>query len=237
METLKIETFLNQSTDRETNEYKILNFLKQCREKFNRNKLYPELAELRMIAAKLEAIVEQRNYLKVQLPRKVKGTYVKGDNYEYEDTNGKDDSTQKFNDLVDWALPKIYSTIEEGLIIFDFVMQNLSIEAVGELPAYKDEGYILIPDNKKSLLLINQYQASATYKAGKQIRVVQTKLLRAIPMVLVTKTPEELKEDLLNCIDNIKNPAVYVFKTDLDFDFVQTILPIAKRKLVSAISV
>ena len=213
METLKIETFLNQSTDRETNEYKILNYLKQCREKFNRNKLYPELAELRMIAAKLEAIVEQRNYLKVQLPRRVKGTYVKGSNCELiEDTPGTEDSAQKFDDLVDWALPKIYSTIEEGLIIYDFVMQNLSIEPVGELPAYKDEGYLLIPDNKKSLLLINQYQASAGYTAGKQVRVVHTKLLRAIPSVLVTKSPEELKEDLLNCIDNIKNPAVYVFK-------------------------
>ena len=198
MESLKIETFLTQYTDRETNEYKILNYLKRCKEKFNKNKLYPELAELRMIATKLEAIVEQRNYLKVQLPRKVKGTFVKGNNYEcIEDTPGTEDSEQKLSDLVDWALPKIYSTIEEGLIIYDFVMQNLSIEPVGEIPAYKDEGYMLIPDNKKSVLLINQYQASATYRSGKQIRVVQTRLLRSIPQALITKTPEELKEDLI----------------------------------------
>lgn len=238
MDSLKLEIFLSDSLDRELSEYKILEYIKRCRESFNRNKLYPELAELRLITSRLETIVEQRNYIRIQLPKRVRGTFSIGSEPEFvnEHVDAKN-SVYNPEDLIEWALPKLHGIIEEGLIIYDFVMQNLRVEAVGDIPSYKDEGYFLIPDNRKSILLINQYECSVGYAADKQLRAIQTRLIRSIPLELITKSALEIKEDLLRSINFIKNPPVFYFKTDLDFDFAQTILPIAKKKLISAITI
>ena len=44
--------------------------------------------------------------------------------------------------------------------------------------------------------------------------------------------PEALKIDLIKEFPELPNPATYSFNIEVDFPFNETILPIAKRKLI-----
>ncbi|HKI79969.1 MAG TPA: hypothetical protein VKA26_15610 [Ignavibacteriaceae bacterium] len=233
MEPLNLDMFLTPPRDREISEYKILDYLKNCREEFNTNRLYPELADLRVLASRLETILEQKTYLKTSPSGKVKSTIIKGkyvslESEEYNSENNSDECIE----LIEWTLDQFYSLIEEGLVIYDFVVQNLVLEPVGKIPRYKDEGYLLVPDNINSLLTINQYECSMGYAACKPIRSVKTMVLKSIPLEAHNRPPKEVKKELIK--DKIILPGFSVFscQTDLDFDFTQTILPIARKKLV-----
>jgi len=237
MSNLNLEKFLSISEDREINEYRILDSLKRIRKKFNSNKLYPELAELRVLAARLETNLEQKSYLKVWIPNKIKNATVKGKEITLDTDTLKELLPDQANNsgLIEWSLMQLYSIIDEGQIIFDFVMENIRIEEVGTLPSNKDIGYFFIPDNKNEILQVNQYECSMGYSAQKPIRSVRIGLIKSIPFSQLNKSPLELKTELLNGHGSISNPAVYNFSTDIDFDFVSTILPVAKKKLVSVI--
>lgn len=237
MNNLNLEIFLSISEDREINEYRILDSLKGIQKRFNSNKLYPELAELRVLAARLETILEQNSYLKIWLPYKIKSAGVKGREITLDTDASNELHPVKTNylDLIEWSLVQLYSLIDEGMIISNFVIQNLEIEEVGTLPSLKDEGYFFIPDNKNEILMINQYECSMGYAAQKPIRSVRTRLIKAIQFSKLNKTPLELKSELLDNSESIANPAVYYFSTDIDFDFSRTILPVAKKKLLSVI--
>jgi hypothetical protein len=50
-------------------------------------------------------------------------------------------------------------------------------------------------------------------------------------------TYENIKYDLIKSNNNISNPAVYSIETELTFPIEETLLPIAKRRLVKYISV
>jgi hypothetical protein len=49
-------------------------------------------------------------------------------------------------------------------------------------------------------------------------------------------TYENIKYDLIKNNNNISNPAVYSIETELTFPIEETLLPIAKRRLVKYIS-
>ena len=48
----------------------------------------------------------------------------------------------------------------------------------------------------------------------------------------ILETPEDLKLTLMEHHKEMPNPATFLMDTDLDFPFDETILPVAKRKLM-----
>ncbi len=236
MNHLTLENFISPKSDLESTQYLILSKLALYRKQFNQNKLYPALAELSNLATKLEKLFESNSETRIWLPKQISSSFIKNKDIIYEKTEADNSVNASPFELIKWALPLIKDTIYEGLVIYEFVSDELKVESVGPLPLYKDEGYFIVPDNKKSILIINKYECSIFSSGQLPLKSLKTKLLRAIPSVMVTKSPEEMKEDLLTHFKELKNPAVYICKTDLDFPFAETIFPIAKRKLMSIIS-
>jgi len=236
MNRMSLDTFISGERDLELNQYKVLGGLKEYRAEFNKKKLYPAIADLVNLADQLQEIIKQKNNLEISFPKYIKEYDVKNKKIIYDSLEKLSPNIEFLFDLVEWALPKITEAIEEGLAIHEYVDENLSIEQVGILPLYKEEGYFIIPDNVGLILQIHRFECSLFSSEIEKFRALKTKFIKTIEKVVIDKTPETIKLDLIKEFEDLPNPATFVCETDLDFPFTETIFPIAKRKLMAQLA-
>jgi hypothetical protein len=215
MEQLSLEIFFNPETDWEMNQYRILGGIKTAHAEFDKKRIYPALAMLIKLKRDLNQIKDEKNNLNQQFPKQIKGFDTKEQKviYETSEAINQNDNIEVIFTLIDWALPHINQAIEEGIVLFDFVEENMLLEQVGILPMYKEEGYFMITDNIALELFV---------KSKKQ--------------GIIIRSPEEIKQELINERSDLPNPATFLLDSDLDFPFTETILPVAKRKMISHIA-
>jgi hypothetical protein len=138
--------------------------------------------------------------------------------------------------LINWSLPEIERVIHEGVSVHEYVEKELSVEHVGILPNYREEGYFFVPDNQHQKLKLFRFELSIFKSSEDEYRSLKTRFLKALKQGRVQLSPGSIKLDLIREEKELPNPATYAFDTSLDFPFDQTILPVAKRKLMLAIS-
>ena len=54
---------------------------------------------------------------------------------------------------------------------------------------------------------------------------------------MIKRLPETIKQEIIKERTDLPNPATYHLDTELDFPFSETIMPVAKRKMISHIAV
>jgi hypothetical protein len=232
MPRLSVESFLCAGSDIEMAQYRVLSSLKSYSDDFNHNRLYPGLMELIELKASLESLLEEQSKFLGGLPRAIKKLDLENTEIEYEQMDLSCPPVDHVMHLIEWALEPITKTVEEGTSIYDFVEENLVIKEVGILPLYHDEGYCFVPDNHSSLLYIFSYHLSVYESGQDKYRSLTTRTIRSLDLSCVHTPPESIKLDLIEQLHEYPNPATYLCETDLDFAFAETILPVAKRKLM-----
>lgn len=233
MEALNISTFIKAADDVELSKYKVLAILNRYVSALHKNKVYPALAELISVRNEIELMLEQMSLFDTELVINLNfSDFNEFENYD-EPFEYDEDDLQKVYEFMSWALPEIDKAIEEGKILFDFVDENIQLEEVGVMPLYKNEGYFMIPDKKHDLMKIYKFEMSLFSTPDNPLRTLKSKLVDLISLKAPeTQSPYELKNHILRRFTDLPNPATFYFDTDLDFPFVETILPTAKRKLV-----
>ncbi len=221
---------LSTLEDRELNEYKVLNFLKNCRQNFNKSRLYPDLTELRIIASKLKSFLNQKT------PQSNSRRYSVKNGFEKEScVSLASEDYENIEEIIKCSLSHLNEVIEEGYAIYDFVSSNIEVNLVGHLPEYYDEGYLLIPDHKANQLSVYQYVSSTSLTSPIPLQSLNTSYLMSIPGSEVSLTSKEFRKKLVLKLNSFIDPAIFICLTDLSFDIPHTILPIAKKKLLDII--
>jgi hypothetical protein len=151
----------------------------------------------------------------------------------YEPLSNENADLQFIADLIVWAIPLLKRLIDEGTSIFRFVDERIEFEEVGILPMYREEGYWLIPDAEKSLVHLLRYEISLYPSTTDRFRTLKTRLLESLEQIYVTSSPVSLKHRLIEKYRDLPNPATYYCDTDLEFPYVETLLPVAKRKFMT----
>ena len=236
MTGLSLDQFLSAGPDFEGAQYRILNRLQLVRQAFSRNIIYPHLGELVNLYGTLRTIVGRLDDLREALPGRIKGIDLKSQTVQYEKPKLAPDQMGFVEDLIQWALPLIQEAIEEGRTIFEFVEDHLRLEEVGLLPAYVEEGYLLLPDLRAERLHVLQYQLSIFTRADERFRSLKTTHIKSLPQSTIVRSPRGIKLELVQERRQLPNPATYVVESAIDFPYEQTLLPIAKRKLMRHLS-
>jgi len=238
MERISIKSFFSSETDWELNQYRILGGIKEVCTDFDKKKIYPTLAMLIELKHSLDQIKEERNNLNGKFPRQIKGFDIKEQKIIYEplgDLNHNDNIEVIFT-LIDWALPYINKAIDEGVVLYEFVEKNITLEQVGILPMYKDEGYIMITDNVAFELQVHRYECSLFSSGKDKYRALKTEFVRSEKQEIIRRSPESIKHELIKERKDLPNPATFLCDSNLDFPFVETIFPVSKRKLITHIA-
>jgi len=214
-------------------QYVVLQRLKGYYDEFSHNRLYPGLGDLIQLVSLFDDLIQKKTDLQGLLPHRLKELDIENQRLVYEPVQGNDAEFDKAMDLILWALPHLKKAIEEGMDIYNFVDEHVVIEEVGILPVYREEGYWFVPDMKISRLHLLRYEVSLFAASTERFRTLKTRLLESLELVLVHRSPESIKLELMKKYHDLPNPATYVCETDLDFPYVETILPIAKRKFMT----
>ncbi len=231
MQPLDLNLFLH--TDIESAQYRVLDGLQKTRAAFSRNIIYPHLGMLVHLQKQLHGLIEEMT--------RARKAHPKGDIEEVDLETGAifrsqvdrgGDELKAVEELIRWGLPLIQDAIEEGRAIFEFVDENSQLEEIGVVPSYVNEGYLLIPDRKVEKLHILRYTLSIYTTAEERYRSLKTAHVKTIDEGGVLQSRRSIKLDLISENRDLPNPATYACETGLDFPFQETMLPVAKRKLM-----
>ncbi|MER3523397.1 MAG: hypothetical protein C4326_04850 [Ignavibacteria bacterium] len=233
MRKLTLDTFLAGIGDIESAQYRVLEGLKEYYGEFSHNKLYPSLAELVDLHSALVKIINSMSDMQGHLSHELKEVDLEHGKLVYETTGLTDDDLARAAELILWALPKIQQAIDEGVSIYNFVDEHMKIEQVGILPMYREEGYWFVPEHRAALLHLLRYELSLFTSANERYRRLKTVNIGEIEQRFIHRSPESIKLQLIEQYRDLPNPATYVCETDVDFPYNETILPIAKRKLMA----
>ena len=233
MQRLSLELFISGGRDIETRQYQVLNCLKEYYTEFSHNRLYPAFKELIDVTSTLEGVVGKKENLEGTFPQHFIGVDIEHQQLIFERPSEHDPEFQRAIDLIVWSLPHLKKAIEEAINIYHFVDDHIVIEEVGIMPVYKEEGYWTVPDTRTQRLFLLRYEVSLFSSSAERYRQLKTTVLETIRMTSLRKTPEAFKLDVIERYHDLPNPAMYMCETDLDFPYESTILPIAKRKLMS----
>jgi hypothetical protein len=235
MHKLRLDTFLSGSTDPETRQYHVLEGLKRHYAEFSHNRLYPSLAELVALHAALTNILNSMTDIQGHLPHDLKEVDLEEGKLVYNTGGTTNDEFVGAAELIAWALPRIKQAIEEGISIYNFVEERIKIDHVGILPMYREEGYWFVPENRAALLHLLRYELSLFTAASERFRSLKTTNIGEVEQKFLLQSPESIKLRLIEQYRDMPNPATFVCETDLDFPYAETILPIAKRKLMAQV--
>ncbi len=232
MSKLTLDLFTSGSQDPETKQYLVLQGLKEHYERFSHNRLYPDLAELIHLAEGLEALLQSHEDLQKRLPRSITDLDLEQKKVVTQPSEKEFPELNRMLDFINWALPLVRKAIEEGTTIYNFIDQHIAIEEVGILPVYRQEGYWFVPDLKAELLNLLRYEIALFSSSSERYRTLKTILLESVGEGAVKRSPESVKLSLMEKYHDLPNPATYCCQVDIDFPYHETILPVAKRKLL-----
>jgi len=230
MKPLTLDMFITAAQDSEWGEYMLLAALKHYREEFNQNKLYPGIGELIEMTSTLDAILKEKKTFELSLPRQITGVDTDKNSLIYSHSADIFLSDSIF-EFMSWSLPQLREILDEARTIYDFVEENILIKEVGIIPLYREEGYLLIPDLKMDLLHVLRFELSLFGTQGEAMRLLKTREVKELTGQ--TKDVNSLKIELVQESPELPNPATYRLETELDFPFKETLLPVAKRRLIS----
>ncbi|WP_142714943.1 hypothetical protein [Fodinibius sediminis] len=230
--SLTVQLFTEATSDFETSQYRILAALKIISDDFQKNKIYPHLSHLVELYATLGNVLDRLQDARKKFPKRIKRIDFVNQVIEHEVVFVPGSDLTKTEDLIEWALPYIRAKIEEGRTIYEFASEEIKLQEVGIIPNYTDEGYLFVPDNERSRLLLFQYEVSVFESSTAKYRSLKTSFLKAINKGRAHRSPNAIKLNLISEHGVLPNPATYAFNTRLQFPFQETIFPITKRKLM-----
>ncbi len=231
MNRLHTDTFFSGAYDVETKQYEVLNGIKAYTSEFQHNRLYPALSELIELYGALQDFLNKKNDFK--LPQNLKDVDLDHKQLIFEQGEVANSDLERAVDLIAWAIPRLKQCLDEGREVYNFVDEHIQIEEVGIMPMYKEEGYWFVPEHTSSLMHLIRYQVSLFSSTSERYRSLKTQILESIAQANIHPTHESLKLDLIGKYHDLPNPATYACETDLEFPFLATILPVAKRKLMN----
>jgi hypothetical protein len=237
MTSLDLKKLTSCGSDWETNQYKILIKIKEWLNNFNKNRIFPAIEESIQLNLSLEDILRENIECKLWFDNEIKGKKVNERIMVYEKAHQIGNQLDKLLDFIEWALKLNKPVLEEGRIIKNFVEENLHLKRISCLASnYLGKGYFTLPDNRSQTLNIYLYEIIWEWAEDNLYQRIISNLVRSIPQQMIQSTVEELMLNFIYYSQDLHEPVVFIFETDLDFPYKETIFPIAEEKLLKNLS-
>ena len=234
---LDVKKLTSCGSDWETNQYTILNKVKEWSNNLHRNKLFPSIEESIQLNLALEDILRDNIESKLWFDNEIRSRKINERFIVYEKAHQIGNQLDKLFTFIDWALDLNKPVLEEGRVIKNFVDENLFVKRISTIERnYNGKGYFTLPNNKNQFLNIYLYEIMLDWSEDNLYQRMSSSLVRSIPYYLIEKSIEEIVIDFINSSQTLYEPVVYVFQTDLDFPFKETMFPIAEEKLLKHLS-
>jgi len=234
MKSLSETWFAEGYIDFELKKYTLLAYLQEVNKYFNENKLYPQLADIIFHYNNIAAFRENKKFLQEHFPKKLTGIQMEKLQMLYQQMIEDDELMQELEEIINYSADKIKSTIHSGTAIYEFVEEKIIITPVGIIPLENKEGYFFLSNSSKTTRVYH-YRLSFFEKHDEKYRSIKTLYINDWQRSFAN-TNESIKSELIRSKKELPNPAVYSIEANLGFPIEETLLPVAKRRLVKYIT-
>jgi len=235
MTNIDVKKLTSCNSDWEMNQYTLLSRVKEWESHFRKIQLYPYINDSIELHYKLADILQENLESKWWLEREA-GQRVDDERIiVYEKAQQVSEQLNQLLSFVEWALRINRPIMEEGLILKEFIEDNLTIKPISSEPNFRGKGYFSLTDNKKMVFNIYLYDLKWGWTDDEPEHTLNIKLVRSIPLTIVDSSEEELMRDFIEYSQPLYKPVAYIFKNELDFPYEETIYPVAEEKLLTTI--
>jgi hypothetical protein len=235
MKTLSETWFAEGYIDFELKKYTLLAYLQEVNKYFHESKLYPQLSDIIFHFNNLVAFRENKKFLQEHFPKKLNGLQMEKLQVLYEQMIADDELMQELEDIINFAAAKMKHTINSGVEIYELVEDKIIIAPVGIIPLDTQEGYFFLNTTAQKQTAVYHYRLSFFEKHDEKYRSMKTAYVNSWDKNFIN-TFESIKSELIRYRHQLPNPAVYSIEIGLGFPVEETLLPVAKRRLVKYIS-
>lgn len=220
--------------DFEYKKYQLLGYLKHVNDAFQAKKLYPELSDLQNHYQESVALQNQQHHWSGQIRKKLAGIDREKLQLKYTSEFEELAPLQEVDEILSYAIPRLGSTLTKGRDLFERVNQMLTLQPIGIMPLFRQEGYLFMYETLNRDLRIYQYQVRLFENHIPPRRRVETTLVET-RRKNVTTTFESIKLELLRKNNHLPNPASYLVESKLGYPMEETLLPIAQQKIAQEV--
>ena len=227
---LDVKKLTSCGSDWETNQYTILNKVKEWSNNLHRNRLLPSIEESIQLNLALEDILRDNIESKLWFDNEIRSRKINERFIVYEKAHQIGNQLDKLFTFIDWALDLNKPVLEEGRVIKNFVDENLSVKRISTIDRnYNGKGYFTLPNNKNQFLNIYLYEILLDWSEENLYQRMSSSLVKLIPFNLVDTSIEEMVIEFISNSQTLYEPVVYILETHLDFPFKETIFRLQKK--------
>lgn len=235
MEKLSKDWLTQGLIDFEYKKYVLLAYLQTVKKSFGKVELYPFLADLVFHYRNLVAVKENKTLIRESFPKELSLEEIRKLELSYRELVEDDRIMNELESIIDFAIPHIKNSLEEGTVIYEYVESNLEISPVGVTPLYANEGYLFVTQPPEKETNVYRYQVSIFEDSKEQLRSLNTQFVESVDKNMLN-TYERIKLDLIRKYKDLPNPAAFLMLSKLKVPFTETLMPVAKRLFVKHIS-
>lgn len=231
-----LDLFVKIGSDYEKRQYQVLETLKYIQRRFRSNRIYPELGKMVDLYRNLNDLSGRVKELREELPKRIKEIDLENMRIIREPVYVDPSNLAEVEQMIDWGLPLVKKTIDEGVAVFEYVDENTQVERVGIMPKYRNEGYVFVPHHEEESLNLYKFEISIFHSSEDTYRSLKTSFVESLEWGEVVRSPNEIKLNLIQKYQELPNPATFSINTEVECPFRETLFPVAKRKLVRHLS-
>lgn len=235
MEKLSKDWLTQGLIDFEYKKYVLMAYLQTVKNSFGKVELYPFLADLVFHFRNLQALKENKALIRESFPKELSLEEFKKLEITYREMIEDDSVMSELESIINFALPQIKDSLQEGSVIYEYVESQCEISPIGVTPLYAKEGYLFVTQPPEKETNIYRYQMSIFEGSQEQLRSLNTEFIERVEKSPLN-TYERLKLDLIRKFKDLPNPAAYLILARMKFPFAETLMPVAKRLFVKHIS-
>lgn len=217
--------------DFEYKKYLLLSFLQDVSRDFDMQKLYPSLKELFAHYKQVVSLRDGKEELQRTFAREPKEIDPEKMALVYYSLFTDSDLIKELESIIDYSIPCFEKYLAEGKKIYDAIDRQLTIFPVGLVPLRASEGYIFIRDGKNADTQVFEFDISLFEQPDGKYRGIHTEYIKTCERA-VSFSYHYIKLELIKEKQELPNPATYAIESELTLPLQETLLPVAKMRLL-----
>jgi hypothetical protein len=189
------------------------------------------LSELLQHYQNLIDLKSGRESLKQSFPKTLASADFEQWKLEYKPRENENDFFEMMDALLQYSIPAMKSSLEEGSDLYRHVEKNLHITEIGLRAPSVENGYFFLCAPPKKEARIYQYNLTRVHLPDGPYRALHVSYLSQMQLNFTT-TFERAKTDLIRSAGPNAGWATYLIESEVYVPWEESLLPVAKRRLV-----
>ena len=222
--------------DFEYKKYVLLAYLKNIRQNFRVNRLYPFLSDLISHHQHLKRLQKNKVDLSNQFPVSLNLKELMAQKLKFDRLINDDEVSQELEDIIVFSIDQMQDTMKTGKEVYEIVEGHMEIIPIGLTSLYQNEGYMFIDHASNKSYYIYRYKITVFESSTDKYRAIHTTFIDRVKKS-IAETYEQMRLKLVQKNRDLPNPATYLINSKYTYPLEETVLPVAKRLLVRHVNV